>query len=30
MTLFRHAAGEEVHVVAEIDWPERLIVVTAY
>jgi len=30
VTLFRHAAGEELNCVVAIDWPCRLIVVTAY
>lgn len=30
VTVFRHAAGEELTCVVAIDWPSRLIVVTAY
>ena len=30
VTLFRHAAGEDLTCVVAIDWPSRLIVVTAY
>ncbi|MDP2120686.1 MAG: DUF4258 domain-containing protein [Hoeflea sp.] len=30
VTLFRHAAGEELNCVVAIDWPSRLVVVTAY
>ena len=30
VTLFRHAAGEELSCVVAIDWPARLIVVTAF
>lgn len=30
VTLFRHAAGEEVTCVVAIDWPSKLIVVTTY
>lgn len=30
VTMYRHAAGEEVTCVIAIDWPSRLIVVTTY
>lgn len=30
VTMYRHAAGEEMHCVVAIDWPSRLIVVTVY
>lgn len=30
VTLFRHAAGEELHCVVAIDWPSKAIVVTTY
>lgn len=30
LSLFRHAAGEELTCVVVIDWPKKLIVVTAY
>ena len=30
LTLYRHAAGEEITCVVAIDWPNRLIVVTTY
>jgi hypothetical protein len=30
VTMFRHAAGEEMSCVVAIDWPSKLIVVTVY
>lgn len=30
VTMYRHAAGEEVNCVVAIDWPSKLIVVTVY
>ncbi len=30
MNFFRHAAGEEMTCVIEIDWPRRLLVVTVF
>ncbi|MCY0149976.1 DUF4258 domain-containing protein [Hoeflea sp. G2-23] len=30
VTLFRHATGEQINCVVAIDWPRKLIVVTAY
>lgn len=30
VSLFRHAAGEELTCAMAIDWPNRLIVITAY
>lgn len=30
VTMFRHAAGQELHCVVAIDWPQKLIIVTTY
>lgn len=30
VTMYRHAAGEEMHCVVAIDWPSQLIVITVY
>jgi hypothetical protein len=30
VTLYRHAAGEEMTCVVAIDWPSKLIVITVY
>jgi hypothetical protein len=30
MNFYRHAAGEEMTCVVEIDWPARLLVVTVF
>lgn len=30
VTMYRHAAGEELTCVVAIDWPSRVIVITAY
>ena len=30
VTMYRHAAGEELHCVVAIDWPSKAIVITTY
>lgn len=30
VTMYRHAAGEEMHCAVAIDWPSKLIVITVY
>lgn len=30
VTMYRHAAGEELTCVVAIDWPSKLIIITAY